>query len=228
MSAALGARGKAVRKLLLSDSEGPAAWGRDGAPSRWTVWINRSIIASILAIGSIAAALAATSTQPQTQPARTMSTFTFDCASPDMLKATHLEAAARQALDSLGDSGTRNWADRAVLADLNDDGSPEVFVPLSCGATCNCTWAVFQQAPPRLIGQMGACVLHIQPGKPWATVLTYSQMSDEDGFLQPYSFEKDSYRGSALSEVAWSAASSKLECAKAERCCTEVGTQTRP
>jgi hypothetical protein len=154
------------------------------------------------------------------QPSRTLNTFTFDCASPDALKAAHLEAAARQALDSLGDSGAKNWADRAVAVDLNGDGSPELFVPLSCGATCNCTWGIFQQTPPQQLGIIGACVLHIQRiSKPWATVLAYSAMSEGDGFLQSYSWEKGSYRGGPLTEVKWPEASSKLDCENSEHCC---------
>jgi hypothetical protein len=154
------------------------------------------------------------------QPSGILSTFTLDCARPEALKAAHLEDAARQALESLGDSGSRNWADRAVLVDLNGDGSPELFVPLSCGATCNCTWGIFQQAPVQLLGKVGACIVHIQRiSKPWATLLAYSSMSAGDGFLQSYSLDKGSYRGGALTEVAWSEASSQLECEHAEHCC---------
>ena len=175
------------------------------------------------------AAVLAVPAPSQTQPARMLSTFTFDCASPEILKAAHLEAAAHQALESLGDSGSRNWADRAVLVDLNSDGTPEVFVPLSCGATCNCTWAILQQAQPQLLGQVGACVLSIQrTTAPWATVLSYSQMSAEDGYLQPYSLDKGSYRGTKLTEVTWSEASSKLGCQSSEHCCKEASSQTRP
>ena len=53
-------------------------------------------------------------------------------------------------------------------------------------------------------------------------------MSAADGYLQPYIFERDSYRGSVLTEVTWSAASSKLECDRAERCCKEAGTPKSP
>jgi hypothetical protein len=162
-------------------------------------------------------------TQPSTspiRPSRTLDTFTFDCASPDALKAAHLEAAARQALDSLGDSGAKNWADRAVSADLNGDGSPELFVPLSCGATCNCTWGIFRQTPPQQLGIIGACVLHIQRiSKPWATILAYSAMSEGDGFLQSYSWDKGAYRGGPLTEVKWPEASSKLDCENSGHCC---------
>jgi hypothetical protein len=176
-----------------------------------------SMIASLL---SITLLLGTSSAPSQTQPSRLLNTFTFDCTSTDALRVAHLETAAREALDSLGDSGSRIWADRATLTDLNGDGSPEFFVPLSCGATCNCTWAIFQQAPPKLLGLVGGCVFHIQrTATPWATVLAYSHMSAGDGFLQPYSYEKGSYRGAVLTEVTWSEASPKLECENTEHCC---------
>ncbi len=185
------------------------------------MWIVTPLLLSTAVLAAPAAS--------QTQPARMLSTFTFDCASPEIFKASHLEAAARQALESLGDSGSRNWADRAVLVDLNGDGTPEVFVPLSCGATCNCTWAIFQQAQPQSLGQIGACVLSIQrTTAPWATVLSYSQMSAEDGYLQPYLLDKGSYRGTKLTEVTWSEASSKLGCQSSEHCCKETRSPTRP
>ncbi len=177
-------------------------------------------VSAIVPLLAFARTLAAPPEASPTQPSRVLSSFTFDCASPDALKAAHLEAAARQALESLGDSGSRNWADRAVAVDLNGDGSPELFVPLSCGATCNCTWAVLQEASPRLLGLVGGCVFHVQRATaPWAAVLAYSAMSAGDGFLQTYSWEKGSYRGAALTEVTWSEAGPKVDCEHSDHCC---------
>jgi hypothetical protein len=168
---------------------------------------------------------AASQTEPskpasQTQSYRTLNTFTSDCAIPEALKTAHLEDAVRQALDSQGVNGTRTLADRAVLVDLNGDGSPEVLVPLSCGVLGNCTWGIFQQAAPQQLGIIGAAVLHIQRlSKPWATILAYSAMSEGDGFLQSYSWDKGSYRGGPLSEVKWPEASGKVDCENSEHCC---------
>lgn len=118
----------------------------------------------------------------------------FDCASGDTFPAAVLRAAARDAAEPLGGTGVRTWADRAFGYDLNNDARPEYFVPLVCGATGNCTWAVFAVGPPRLLGRVEGARLYIhEPGAPWSRITGLSTSGASGGLVTRYAFDGQRY-----------------------------------
>ena len=91
--------------------------------------------------------------------------------------------------------GARETApDRAFAFDLNNDGRPEYFVSLACGATGNCTWGVFALRPIRFLGTVNGeyIYIHKRAGR-WPGVITYGHLSAAEGVLHTYRFRKGRY-----------------------------------
>ena len=120
--------------------------------------------------------------------------ISIDCASTGTFPAAVLQAAARDAAEPLSGTGVRTWADRAFGYDLNNDARPEYFVPLVCGATGNCTWAVFAIGPPRLLGRVEGARLYIhEPGAPWSRITGLSTSGTSEGLVTRYAFDGHTY-----------------------------------
>ena len=84
--------------------------------------------------------------------------------------------------------------DRAFAFDLNNDGRPEYFVPLACGATGNCDFGVFALRPTRFLGTVNGqyIYIHKRAGR-WPGVITYGHLSAAEGTLFTYFFRKGRY-----------------------------------
>ena len=91
-------------------------------------------------------------------------------------------------------TGPPRYGDRAFLFDLNGDGRSEVFVPLVCGGTGNCTWAVITTNRPRQLGIVAGEYIYVHRirGR-WPILITYRQLSAVEGALTTYHFRKDKY-----------------------------------
>jgi hypothetical protein len=119
--------------------------------------------------------------------------FDFNCASTSAYPDRKLNRIVRAAVAAL-DTGGLRYADRAFAFDLNDDRSPEYFVPLSCGATGNCDWAVFALNPARLLGTINGQYLYVYGSAArWPTLITYGHLSAVEGSLFTYRFRKTRY-----------------------------------
>lgn len=68
--------------------------------------------------------------------------------------------------------------------DLNGDGRNEHFVRLSCGATGNCTWAIFSDRPAKLRGTFTAWFFYIhRRNASWNTLTTYTREGGDQGVI---------------------------------------------
>jgi hypothetical protein len=119
--------------------------------------------------------------------------FDWNCASPSaypkLKYGRHVETALRSE-DSAGE-----MPDRAFAFDLNDDGRPEYFIPLVCGAVGNCTWGVFAQGPIRFLGTVnGQYIFVYKRAGGWPGIITYGHLSAMEGVLDTYTFKKGQYR----------------------------------
>src|SRR5262249_9766266 len=85
--------------------------------------------------------------------------FDWNCASTSIYpkaKLSRLVEVAQKREDA-----SETAPDRAFAFDLNNDGRPEYFVPLVCGATGNCTWGVFALRPSRFLGTVNGQYIYI-------------------------------------------------------------------
>jgi len=120
--------------------------------------------------------------------------FDWGCTKPNLYPASTLRLAVRRLLSrSLDEPG--RWGDRAFAYDLNGDAAPEYFVPLECGATGNCKWAVFALNPTRRIGIIWAENFYIHRRiSRWARITTSEHLSVSESMLRTYQFRSGRYR----------------------------------
>lgn len=92
------------------------------------------------------------------------------------------------------DDGPPRYADRAFAFDLNGDGTAELFVPLTCGATGNCGWAVLTTNRPRLLGIIWGQYIYVHRlrGR-WPVIITYGHLSVVEGDLTTFRFRNNRY-----------------------------------
>ena len=120
--------------------------------------------------------------------------FDWNCAEtswhPNGRLADIVQAAFRR-----NDDGPPKYGDRAFAFDLDGDGNAELFVPLTCGATGNCGWAVLSARPARLLGVISGQYVYIHHGRHrWPTIITYGHLSVVEGSLTTYRYHKRKYR----------------------------------
>jgi hypothetical protein len=120
-------------------------------------------------------------------------TFSLDCAQTSWYSTERLTSLVQTALRQNGD-GPAKYGDRAFPFDLNGDGSAELFVPLTCGATGNCTWAVLSTRHRRVFGILGGqdIYVHSLRGR-WPVLVTYAHVSAVEGSLYTYRFRDGRY-----------------------------------
>jgi len=148
------------------------------------------------------------------------SVFGFECASKDALRDESVLHLVHEALNQARQEGVHDWGDRAVTADLNGKDPSELFVPLSCGATCNCDWGVYGVAPARALGTVSACVLRVKPSRSaLSTLLAFQHSSAMDGELVTYTFDGSAYQVASSRHVSTKQAIKELGCSGGETCC---------
>ena len=86
--------------------------------------------------------------------------FDWNCALPSTYPQSKLARAVKDVLEHERDA--EDIPDRAFPFDLNQDGKPEYFVPLFCGAVGNCDWGVFAVSPTRFLGKVNGQYLCAQ------------------------------------------------------------------
>jgi hypothetical protein len=118
--------------------------------------------------------------------------FDFNCAETSWHPRPQLNEIIQDALRR-EDTGVSRYGDRAFGFDLNGDGRTERFVPLTCGATGNCQWAVLQTDRPRLLGVISGQILYVYRLRSWPIIITYSHVSAIEGALSTYRYRNNKY-----------------------------------
>ncbi len=86
------------------------------------------------------------------------------------------------------------WCDRAFPYDVNGDGRREYFIPLSCGATGNCSWGVFSLQPKKLLGVVSGEYIYIRkPVGGWPALSVTAHVSVSEGYVATYGFRQGRY-----------------------------------
>ena len=87
------------------------------------------------------------------------------------------------------------YPDKIYIVDMNLDNLPEYIVPISCGATGNCTYIIVTNGPPRIIGEIGAELIIFKPSKKgWPDITVYWHMGAGDGIVWSYTFKDGQYQ----------------------------------
>jgi len=144
----------------------------------------------------------------------------FACASGEVFAAADIQEAVREIVPPHGGAGSRVWGDRAVALDLNHDRRPEYLVPLSCGATCNCRWAIIALKPSRSLGVIEGCVLDLSVARRgWAQVTAYTHLSAGEGTLTTHDYRSGEYVKNSEVGLKPEVVESFERCKDNESCC---------
>jgi hypothetical protein len=121
--------------------------------------------------------------------------FDWNCASTSVYPKAKLRRIVEVAQKR--EDAKETAPDRAFAFDLNNDGKPEYFVPLVCGATGNCDWGVFALRPTRFLGTVNGQYIYIHKRvSRWPGVITYGNLNVAEGTLFTYLFRKGRYTSS--------------------------------
>ncbi|HEV8487412.1 MAG TPA: hypothetical protein VGV87_27945 [Blastocatellia bacterium] len=120
--------------------------------------------------------------------------FDLECAKPTSFPKAKLGRLVRTLLGpDTGEPG--QWGDRAFSYDLNGDQAPEYFVPLQCGATGNCEWAVFALKPTRVLGVVFAENLYVHRRVlRWSRLTASEHETVSESILATYHYRGTRYR----------------------------------
>lgn len=87
------------------------------------------------------------------------------------------------------------YGDRAYGYDLNGDGTAEYFVPLYCGATGNCFWAILSRNPSRLLGVVSGESIYVHRRiARWSRISISSHLTVSDSGIDTLSVRRGRYR----------------------------------
>lgn len=116
----------------------------------------------------------------------------WNCASTSIYESAELKRVVFRALKHAPEQ--TKIPDRAFAFDLNGDKRPEYFVPLTCGATGNCDWAIFSLTPDRFLGFLNGEYLYLrkQHGR-WSDIYAYGHLNAAEGVLNVFRYRSGHY-----------------------------------
>jgi hypothetical protein len=119
--------------------------------------------------------------------------FNWSCTHPNNVRKSQLIKFNSSVIDQIEDKSIQ-WGDRAFTFDLNNDDRSEYFVPLNCGVTSNCSWGIFSDSAPHLLGIINAEFIFIhKPISKWSDITVYIHSGASYSFIETFSFKKTKY-----------------------------------
>lgn len=92
-------------------------------------------------------------------------------------------------------AGPGIYGDRAFVYDLNGDQKKEFFIPLDCGGTGNCRWAIVAAQPVRLLGVLWGETFYLhQRISRWRRITLTSHLNVSESMIDTYAFRRGRYR----------------------------------
>lgn len=120
--------------------------------------------------------------------------FDWDCTKTSLYPKRRFDAIVRRLLPSDWPPSL-TYGDRAFAYDLNGDGTGEYFVPLYCGATGNCYWAILGSNPTRLVGQVSGETFYLHRRMTrWARITVTSHFTVSASGIDTINFRRGRYR----------------------------------
>jgi hypothetical protein len=151
--------------------------------------------------------------------------FGFVCAKANGRLSSEFGDVLAPLMAQFGGQGVAGWGDRAVSVRLSHGGSPELVVPLSCGATGSCVWAVLASSPARSLGVVSGSVIQLRREKDgWVVLATYSGYGLGTGDFTTYEYAGGSYRKVEVGKLTPSAVDTFQSCVNNEKCCPRSAT----
>lgn len=122
-------------------------------------------------------------------------TFDFNCAETKLFPTRSLRRKVLQAIPAVRREELGTWGNRAVVLRLINKKSPFYFVPLTCGATGNCSWRLYSIKPRKYLGELSGQYFYTYANSTdWPTIVTYTHMNVVEGILVTYRYRNGKYR----------------------------------
>ena len=145
--------------------------------------------------------------------------ISFVCARTSSLPGEFGEVVS-SLLRRYGEEGVAKWGDRAVAVELGGPPGPEYLVPLSCGATGNCTWGILADHPPRSVGITGGAFVIIRPKEHgWAEIESFSSYGAGEGGWEVRGYLAGVYRRKSVAKLTPEGVGRYSPCVDNEKCC---------
>ena len=142
---------------------------------------GRFMLTTFLVVSILLSSIVAQNKYWREMKGKPLTKFDWNCALTSSYPKAKLRRVVKTAMKQERTAGNSN-ADRAFPFDLNNDGKPEYFVPLDCGATGNCNWGVFALKPARFLGTVNGQYIYIYP---ISFLLIYSPIGQYYSLLFP-------------------------------------------
>jgi hypothetical protein len=161
-------------------------------------WVRRSVAALFLGVLSSGWLRAG----GLGEPVKLLAVVAFECATPAALPSGELSNLAARESQKSGSRGVAHWADRAWAIDLGGGPEREYLVPLDCGATGNCRWALLASSPPSVLGTVDGALVYIHARNAgWSDLTAYSTLGAGDGVVASYTYRNGRYASKSSHEV---------------------------
>ena len=173
--------------------------------------VGRGLAVAILAVATRGGSVS---------PASDVVTFGFVCADPKVTWPAGVKQVVSDLMAKHGDDGVAKWGDRAVPVRLRRADALSYFVPVSCGATGNCTWAIVASSPARSLGTATGAVIFVKTGgREWPSVNAFSTMGAGQGAIETLEFSSDAYHHKKTVGVDPSLVGTIAGCLDNRACC---------
>jgi hypothetical protein len=150
----------------------------------------------LAAVPVLLAVVVLSSASPEKPAARStvVAKFGGECEGDPLESSPQLRKLVDEARQRTADPCKGPHCDKAFSFDLNSDGRKEWFVPLSCGATGNCTWGIFSDGPARFRGKFTAWFFYIhRRAGSWNTLSAYEREGGSQGVVTTLSNRRGAY-----------------------------------
>jgi hypothetical protein len=182
------------------------------------IQLKIKLVATLIMLSTSGNLISAQPVEPDSQDAQRRG-IGFVCASPSLLQGKFAKPIS-SLLREHGENGIAKWGDRAVAVDLGGPAGSEFLVPLSCGATGNCTWGVLADSPPRSLGVIGGAFIRIRSLRHgWAELESFSHLGAGEGSLETFVYQGSAYHRKSVGTLKPEAVDRYMSCVDNSSCC---------
>src|ERR1044071_4496000 len=152
----------------------------------------RVLAALIFLVGCVAAPAPARAGRRRAAPV--VAKFGGECQGVSFRPSPRLKRLIEKARRETDYPCSGPYCDYAFVYDLDGDRRGELFVRLSCGATGNCTWGIFDYYPARSRGRIWAWFFYVhRRAGGWSALTTYERNGGENGVVYRYAYRRGRY-----------------------------------
>ena len=146
--------------------------------------------------------------------------ISFACVKPGVAPPPDVLALIAELMAGRHQEGVTRWGDRSLRLHLRGVHDSIYFVPLSCGITGDCAWALIGSPPARSLGILEGSVVQVRPSNnPWPGIDSFSGSGPGTGTLARHEYRGGAYHRVSVSTLQGDALDGFLSCVDDDSCC---------